>query len=111
MGSGLGLGLGLAAATTAAITIWARAEVARTKKRQMDGCGCMVLLHQLFCFSKTARRSSRFSAFFSPRSHIYSHHHLHRHTMVFLRFCILRSFVDAATRQSEVEWAAKSVHS
>ena len=64
MGSGLGLGLGLAAATTAAITIWARAEVARTKKRQMDGCGCMVLLHQLFCFSKTARRSSRFSAFF-----------------------------------------------
>ena len=101
MGSGLGLGLGLA---TAAVTTWVRAEVG--EERQMDGCGCMVSLHRLF-FSWTARRSSRFSAFFSLRSHIYSHRHLHHDAIVFLLFCILRSFVDAATRQSKVELAER----
>ena len=56
-----------------------------------------------FFFFWAARRSPRFSAFFPLGSHIYSHHHLHHHAIMFLRFCILRSFVDAAIRQSEVE--------
>lgn len=52
-----------------------------------------------------------FQRFFSLHSHIYSHHrlhhHPHHHAIMFLRFCILRSFVDAATRQSEVERAER----